>query len=177
MTPRKVAVASRVQILFCVDASIGMTVSLTKLLQSSRLDPLRPGMRPEEVMTLLGEPDTTGGTSRKYPQSAIFVYGTLEFYFSKEWPRALTGIFWEPGSTGDLRVPEGWIVEDWHLQAGMPQASVVDYLNAHGLPYRDLSPSEALLLESGVRISFEGQTISGLFAPQCEPMPSTRAIP
>lgn len=49
---------------------------------------LRIGMSREEVVTLFGEPEIKGGTSRKYPIPSVFRYGTIEFHFSSvglEW--------------------------------------------------------------------------------------------
>jgi hypothetical protein len=43
----------------------------TTLLGKSRL----------EVVTILGEPDDKGGTSRKYPTPSIYKYGDIEVHF------------------------------------------------------------------------------------------------
>ncbi|MFO0723110.1 MAG: hypothetical protein U1E65_04935 [Myxococcota bacterium] len=43
--------------------------------------PVRLGMSQAELRAVLGEPDETGGTSRKRRKPAIWVYGGLEFHF------------------------------------------------------------------------------------------------
>jgi hypothetical protein len=43
--------------------------------------PLRLGMTRDELKATLGEPDDVGGTSRKYPNPAIWKYSDLEFHF------------------------------------------------------------------------------------------------
>ena len=42
---------------------------------------LSKGMTRTEVVTVLGEPDNTGGTSRKYRTPCIYVYGDIELTF------------------------------------------------------------------------------------------------
>ncbi len=61
-----------------------MMVSLDEFLRTGNLGDLRPGMSKEEVQTLLGLPDDTGNTSRKYPQPSIFLYGTVELWFRQQ---------------------------------------------------------------------------------------------
>ena len=42
---------------------------------------LRLGMTREEVVAVIGEPDDTGGTSRKYKTPCIYKYGDVEVHF------------------------------------------------------------------------------------------------
>ncbi len=42
---------------------------------------LRPDMHRDDVIAMFGEPDATGGTSRKYPTPSVFKYGNIELYF------------------------------------------------------------------------------------------------
>ena len=51
--------------------------------------PVRLGITRDELRAILGEPDDVGGTSRKYPNPAIWKYEDLEFHF-------------EPGQDGML---------------------------------------------------------------------------
>ena len=39
------------------------------------------GKTRKEVIDLLGKPDDTGGTSRKYPTPSVFLYGNYEIHF------------------------------------------------------------------------------------------------
>ncbi len=43
--------------------------------------PLKLGATRDEVRSLLGEPDDTGGTSRKRGLPMIWIYAELEFHF------------------------------------------------------------------------------------------------
>ena len=43
--------------------------------------PVRLGMSRDDLRMLFGDPDDTGGTSRKHPTPAIWKYGDLEFHF------------------------------------------------------------------------------------------------
>ena len=43
--------------------------------------PLSLGMSREELRRLFGDPEVTGGTSRKHRTPAIWKYGDLEFHF------------------------------------------------------------------------------------------------
>ena len=45
--------------------------------------PVRLGMTRDDLRAILGEPDDVGGTSRKYPNPAIWKYGELEFHFEQ----------------------------------------------------------------------------------------------
>ena len=45
--------------------------------------PVRLGTTREELRAILGEPDDVGGTSRKYPNPAIWKYHNLEFHFEQ----------------------------------------------------------------------------------------------
>ena len=56
---------------------------------TGRIAPLRLGATRAEVHRLLGEPDDTGGTSRRQRLPLIWRYGEVEFHF-------------EPGGNGGL---------------------------------------------------------------------------
>lgn len=43
--------------------------------------PVRLGMSREDLHALFGEPDYTGGVSRRWRRPIIWVYGSLEFHF------------------------------------------------------------------------------------------------
>jgi hypothetical protein len=64
---------------------------------------IRLGMTREEVRSLLGDPDDTGGASRKYKHPCIWKYGDVEFH----WPLTKS-----PGqiSSDGLRlvIVDGW---------------------------------------------------------------------
>lgn len=55
--------------------------------------PVRLGMSRAELRAILGEPDETGGTSRRHPSPRIWKYDRVEFHFGP--PDALVLIFME----------------------------------------------------------------------------------
>src|SRR5262245_2381004 len=57
--------------------------------------PIHLGMTRDEVSSLLGPPDDTGGTSRKHRTPAIWRYGELEFHFGPRPTDPLSLIFLE----------------------------------------------------------------------------------
>jgi len=48
------------------------------------LSNLRIGMSRDEIVSLLGEPDLKGGTSRKSRSPCVFRYGRIEFLFQPD---------------------------------------------------------------------------------------------
>lgn len=42
------------------------------------------GLTREEVVSLLGEPDFKGGTSRKYRRPSCYKYGNIELWFGRK---------------------------------------------------------------------------------------------
>jgi len=57
--------------------------------------PIRLGMSRGEVRAIFGDPEDTGGTSRKHPTAAIWKYGGLEFHFGSEPDDNLSLIYME----------------------------------------------------------------------------------
>lgn len=71
-----------------------MIVSLQQFLETGTIGNLRLGVTAEDVRELLGPPDDVGGTSRKYPRPSIYVYGSVELFFSQSRPARCVGIWW-----------------------------------------------------------------------------------
>jgi hypothetical protein len=136
-----------------------MTVSLDGFLRAGIFGDLRRGMSQDEVRALLGEPDATGGASRKYPRPCIFLYGTVELWFGQAPPRGLTGVWWEPGEKGAFRLTPATRIADWAFTPDWTFGQVVDHLRQRGLTFvtRD-APSPGcppcLVLASGVEVFF-----------------------
>lgn len=57
--------------------------------------PIRLGMPREEIRAIFGDPEYSGGTSRKYPTPAIWKYGDLEFHFGPKRNDQLNLIYME----------------------------------------------------------------------------------
>lgn len=52
------------------------------------------GLSRDEVVAILGNPDVTGGTSRKYKTPSIFKYGNIELHF-QPWKDGLLCMIWD----------------------------------------------------------------------------------
>jgi hypothetical protein len=138
-----------------------VTVSLVQFLRTGNLGELRPGLTPEEVRHLMGEPEDTGGTSRRYRRPSIWLYGDVELHFRPEPPHACGMLFIEPHfGRHRLRLPTGWEADDWALDFGTPRAEVEAYLRVHELSFGarhvgPVTPSQIAILSSGVTLSFD----------------------
>lgn len=147
--------------------STPIRVSLREWLTTGQLGPLRPGLSPEEVRRLLGEPDATGGVSRRYPRPSIYVYGSVEVHFCQRPPHEIIGIFWEVGERGALQLPSPYVIADWGITPGMRKAEVEAYLHAQrlGFEYAPHQPPSTFMLPSGVRITFnESGCLDSIYA-------------
>ena len=58
---------------------------------------LRIGMTRQEVVSILGEPDEIGGSSKKYQAPSIFKYGEIELHFEQSTHGELRRIYMENG--------------------------------------------------------------------------------
>ena len=130
-----------------------MNISLQQFLETGRLGDLRLGDTVGRVHSLLGQPEDVGGVSRKHPWPSIYVYGSVEVFFSRGTSPLCRGIAWEAGR-GPFRLRGVDTIEDWVLAPGTRRAAVEAYLEGAGLAFlADLRP-ETLLLRSGVFIAF-----------------------
>jgi hypothetical protein len=130
-------------------------------------------MSKAEIQELLGPPNAMGGTSRKYPQPSILLYGTVELWFRQERPQDLTGLWWEAGYKGEFRMSPVCEIQDWVFTPEWTFEQVKDYVNKLALPreYRD-QPGDSnaaplIALENGVTISFENGRLYGLHGQCC----------
>jgi hypothetical protein len=57
-----------------------------------------------EVRAIFGDPDATGGTSRKYPTPAIWKYGDLEFHFGPRPDDNLSLIYMERNEVVEISI-------------------------------------------------------------------------
>jgi hypothetical protein len=130
-----------------------VNVSLLEFLRTGQLGPVRLGMDREALRAALGEPELTGGTSRKYPRPSIWKYGSMEFFFPPQgeglW-MIFTDDFPLAGGAG-LHLEPGW------LRGGLSLAEARAHLDAAGLPYTLGEPAfdaVKLTLGSGVVLHF-----------------------
>lgn len=64
-------------------------------METGILSNLRLGMTREEVVSAVGEPDDTGGTSRKHKTTTIYKYGDVEVHFELSKTGGLTLVYKE----------------------------------------------------------------------------------
>lgn len=146
-----------------------MKVSLKELLQTGHLGTLRHGMSKEQVQEILGPPDITGGTSRKYRQSSIFLYGTVELWFRQVFPQDLTGFWWEAGEKGVFHLTTACEIADWAFTPTWTFEQVNDYLNNLAVEYQYHDPPASnedstpwITLANGISISFVQGSLYGI---------------
>ena len=63
---------------------IMVNVSLLEFFRTGRFGPIELGMRRQEVMNLIGGPDDFGLPPTHPMQAAVWLYGDMEFHFSKD---------------------------------------------------------------------------------------------
>ncbi len=133
-----------------------MNISLRQFLETARLGDLRLGDPIEHVHSCLGQPEDVGGVSRKHPWPSIFVYGTVEVFFSRRPSPLCRGIVWEVGR-GHFHLRDTDTVEDWGLTPGMRRDAVEAYLEGAGLAFlpQGEAKREMMLLHSGALIAFD----------------------
>ncbi len=150
-------------------------VSMREWLQSGLFGPVQLGMPRSQVHELLGPPDDTGGTSRRYRTPAIWKYGDIECHFGRRDDDRLHLIFLD-----HFAVPTGGraiTLDPWIIQGGLSRPDVEQHLDACAIPYRhaagpDPTGGTCLVVGSGVVLQFIDQQDAsspppGLFAIFC----------
>lgn len=121
------------------------------------------GMTAEQVRALVGPPDDTGSTSNRYSHPAIYRYGSVELYFSRAAPYALTAIIWQAESNGAFRFASGCGDGSWQLTPEMIRSEAEAFLNRQGYRFEEsqhlaTADVSALSLPSGVYFAFLRET-------------------
>ena len=114
---------------------------------------------PRQLETVAGEPEATGGTSRKHRQPIIWKYGDVEFYFSRS-RGGLEMIHIEQFSGADGS-PQGWgglQVDPWVIREGLAQAEFARALESARLSFavrpEPAWKQEVVVMASGVEVGF-----------------------
>src|SRR5687768_9296894 len=148
-------------------------ISLREFLDTGAFGPVKLGMSHVQVEDILGPPESTGGTSRRFKTPVIWLYGDIELHFERD-----------NGRLGNLNliyldhfdVPSGGQAIDldpWIIQGGMSLEAMSEKLElAHilhqqvHLPYIDgahiLTSGEVLL--SFIEEQQEFGSAPGLYA-------------
>ena len=116
-----------------------MNVSLRKFLQTGYLGQLHLGMSAQDILDLIGRPDT-GSLASNGESTQSGSYGNFDFSFWNLSPSAsgLSNIKWN-ALEGNARLPAAWILEDWGITADMQPVEVKTYLKDNGLPFQKRS--------------------------------------
>jgi hypothetical protein len=105
---------------------MAISVSLATFLTTGVLGRDWFGLTVEEIISILGPTDMTGGTSNKHKKPCIYKYGDIEFHFSRPEYRCVTIYieFMNPIT----EFPELFDVSDWKLTGNMRFVPVGLYL-------------------------------------------------
>jgi hypothetical protein len=135
-----------------------MLVSLKDFIAGGGFGPIPFGCNRLQLEAVVGEPEATGGTSRKYRQPVCWKYGDVEFYFSRT-SGGLNMIHIDRFSGPDGS-PQGWgglQVDPWIIRGWMAQDVFVSALEADGIAHV-VRPEPTWIQEivevSGVEIGF-----------------------
>jgi hypothetical protein len=114
-------------------------VSLKEFLRSGQLGRISLGMHEDEVISILGKADAYGGSTRKYPEPSLFVYGDIELFYQYD-TRLLTTIvinFWEPRPPVGVGSIE---LAPWVIKGGLQAEELIAFLQEEGIPWCDVEP-------------------------------------
>jgi hypothetical protein len=136
-----------------------MVVSLKDFLATGVFGQVPFGCDQRHLEAVAGQPEATGGVSRKHRQPIIWRYGDVEFYFSRS-SGGLEMIHIDRFSGADSS-PQGWgelQVDPWVIREGIGKAEFLRALEFASLVYtvRD-GPAlnqEAVVVASGVEAGF-----------------------
>jgi hypothetical protein len=142
-----------------------MKVSLERFLRTGQFGEVVFGMSPQQVREHLGEPDDTGGTSRKYSHPSIYLYGTVEIWFSRTPTYGVIGIYWDVEGKGAFCLPSCCEIEDWDITPGMLQTEIELLLSEWQIPFDSHAETQFEAIEtvvrwtlsSGVGLTFDGE--------------------
>lgn len=131
-----------------------MIPTLLDFLKTGAIGKLRLGLTVDEVRALLGTPDDVCGTSHRHPRPTIYVYGSIELFFTQSRPTRCVGLWWY-AHRGPFRLAEGGAGEQL-LSSGMRQEEVEAWLTNALLTFHAPAPEEGiaptLVLASGVTV-------------------------
>lgn len=149
-----------------------MNISLRRFLKTGELGLLHIGLTGEEVEAILGPPENTAKTTRKFRFPNICLYGGVEVWLDQSSPQVCTGIWIESMGHGwrdEFKMPDGSVVEDWGLQPYLSREEVEGYLQQNdiavfqpepkkvGRKGEIFAPRHLIVRSSGVTLCFDEQ--------------------
>lgn len=112
------------------------TVHLRDFLATGEFGPISLGADRPAVEACFGQPETTGGQSRKHKRPNIWKYGDVEFFFERD--SGELHLVHIDHFSGDGGAPEGWgelRLEPWVVREGLSRDVFEQTLASAGLPY------------------------------------------
>jgi len=139
-------------------------VSVLAWLRTGTFGPVALGATRSQVQLASGEPDDSGGTSRRRRTPSIWKYGDIELHFGVDGRVCLVYL-------DHFQVPTGGAAIDldpWVLRGGLPREDVARHLTAEHIAFRVLGDSGNdvhLVLPADITLTFiEHRT------PSCPPV-------
>ena len=136
-----------------------MRVSLKDFAVTGDFGPVKAGFTPVSLEAVLGEPEATGGTSRRHRRPVIWKYGDIEFHFARPDGELCLVHLDRFSATGGC--PEGWggfEIEPWVIREGLPCDSFIAAIEKAGLKYtvrREPQYNQhVVVLASGIEVGF-----------------------
>lgn len=134
-------------------------VDVERFLRTGAFGPIRLGLTEDEVRALLGDPDATGGTSRRQRTPKIWKYGDVELHFDDQ--RRVQLVFFD-----DFDVPSGGralTFDPWILRGTATRAEVEGTLRERGIAFEHgpaPDPGGVVLTTSGgVELAFHADEL------------------
>src|SRR5579859_4838716 len=115
-----------------------MNLSLKQFLQTGVLGQLHLGMPAQDVLSLLGPPDS-GDVILQRQNNSYWTHGPLMISFGDHLnpPRGCTSIEWHP--LPEASFPSTCTIEDWSITAEMTAPQVRAYLRDNGIKFHSRS--------------------------------------
>lgn len=113
-----------------------MNISLMHFLQTGTLGQLQLGLSAQEVVDILGPPDSGDITFQDEKTGSYWQYGNFMLSFGNEINQleGLASIEWIP-ELGEPRLTPSCNIEDWAITADMTPSEVKSYLREAGLKF------------------------------------------
>lgn len=147
-----------------------MNISLIRFLRTGCFGEVRVGTAAEDIQVLLGPPEASAKSQRKFRYPDIWLHGGVEFWLDQSESQACRNIWIKRighGWQDEFRMPANAVTEDWDLLPYMPRDAVETYLqrssvaafqpeptkaNKNGYIF---APSNLVLPSSGVTLGFD----------------------
>ena len=111
-----------------------MRVSLKDFATTGDFCPVKADFTAVRLEGVFGEPEATGGTSRRHRHPVIWKYGDVEFHFAR--PHGELCLVHLDRFSGPNGRPEGWgalVIDPWVIREGLPLDTFIAAVEEAGL--------------------------------------------